>query len=213
MRAVAGDLAGGRVRGLVGIRADSCRETVFQRLLAAEDPAGVGQLAKDVVARQRPHEHRAGHVGHQTPADLHDRQLRLGMDVAHVGAEHDLETAAEGDAMDGGDHRHRHLVPDPCRVLRLVRDAVGALREPIERRIGLPGVTAVGQPVEVDAGAEGPTFAGQHHAADVRIARHRAAGFDERGEHRIVEGVHLVGTHHAHVGHAIGDVDADSIVH
>src|SRR5690606_40407366 len=82
---------GGCMRGLVGVLADTSRKAVAQRLLATEDAAGVGQFPKDIIACQRAHQYGPGHVGHEAPADLHDRELRCGMDVAHVGPEHRSE--------------------------------------------------------------------------------------------------------------------------
>ena len=128
-----GTLVGDLLRRLQRRRAriiDQLRdEAELLGLGAVEDAAGVGELAHDVLARQMAHELRAGKIGHQAPLDLHHREARVGRGVAHVGAQHDLEAAAEGHAMDRGDHRHRQGAPQPGALLRPVGDAVGALGE------------------------------------------------------------------------------------
>ena len=60
-------------------------------------------------------EQRAGHVRHEAPVDLAHRQLGGRVDEADVGAEGDLDAAAEGVAVDGRDHRDGQLLPDPGR--------------------------------------------------------------------------------------------------
>ena len=44
--------------------------------------------------------------GTSPPFRFDDAELRSGRDVAQIGAEGELEAAAEGNAMHGGDHRH-----------------------------------------------------------------------------------------------------------
>ena len=63
----------------------------------------------------------------------------------------------------------------------------------------------------VEAGAEGAAFAGEHHGAHALLGLQPLAGVDQRLEHGVVEGVHLVRPHHAHVGDAVLDIDADAV--
>ena len=81
-------------------------EAVSQRFGAGEDPAGQAELADHVGAGKFAHERNAGHVRDEAPFDLHDREARVRRDVADVGAERDLEAAAERDAMDRDDDRN-----------------------------------------------------------------------------------------------------------
>ena len=108
---------------------DAGRQAIAQRFLRREDAAGVGELAQNIVAHEARQDRRARHVRHQAPFDLHDRHPRIRRQQADVGAERELEAAAEGDALDGGDHRHRELPPAPHRLLREIGEAVGALAE------------------------------------------------------------------------------------
>ena len=86
--------AGGERRG-ARPRAPSTMRPVNVSSFATSRPTSLGQ------------ELGAGHVGDQAPAHLEHRHLHVGRDDADVGAEGDLEPAAEGDAVDGGDDRRR----------------------------------------------------------------------------------------------------------
>ena len=155
----------------------------------------------------------AGHVGDEPPLDLHDRQLGVGRDEADVGGERDLQAAAEGHAVDRGDHRHRHLGPDPGGALGEVGRAAAASRPAIRR--GGAGVAAHRhEAAEVEPGAEGAALARQHDGARTRGRRRDSRPVvDQRLEHRRVEGVHLVGAVEADVGDAVGDFHADALAH
>jgi hypothetical protein len=130
VRALAGDLA----RDLEGrgarVVADPRREAVAHGFLRREDAPGIGEIAQDIVAHEAGQDRRARHVGHQAPFDLHDRHPRIGREEAHVGAERELEAAAERHALDRGNHRHRKLPPAPHRLLagKLARPWVRAER-------------------------------------------------------------------------------------
>ena len=67
--------------------------------------------------------------------------------------------------------------------------------------------------VHVEPGAEGAAFAGQHDGAHAGLGLQPLSGRDQRLEHGVVERVHLVRPHHAHVGDAVRDGDRDAIVH
>ena len=86
-------------------------------------PGGEGQLLGHVGAHEPAEDQRAGHVGHQAPVDLADRQLGVGVHDADVGAERDLDAAAERVAVHGGDDRDRDLLPHPGHLLAEVGDA------------------------------------------------------------------------------------------
>ncbi len=92
------------------------------------------------------------------------------MDDADVGSQRDLEASAESVPVHGGDHRNRHLLPDPAHLLAEVGDA------PRHHRSGVPvgGLCdlvvefATGhllERAEVEAGAEGRSLPRQHHGA------------------------------------------------
>ena len=202
--------------------------TQLMRHLAREDVAAIrgfptvtsfqlfGPIAAHVLARQVAHQLRAGHVGDEAPLDLHHRHARVGRDVAHVGAQRDLEAAAERHAVHRGDHRHRHLAPDPAGILRPVGDAVGALRRGSRRaRARSPRRAAFmrREVAHVEPGAEGPALAGQHDGAHALLGLQPLAGLDQALEHGVVERVHLVGADHAHVGDAVLEVDRDAVLH
>jgi hypothetical protein len=70
------------------------RQATPQGFLIAEDAPGEDQLWRHVVAHQPAQQHDAGQVGDEAPLNLHDRQLRIGRDKVHVGAEAELESAA-----------------------------------------------------------------------------------------------------------------------
>jgi len=166
------------------------------------------------------HDLGAGHVRHQAPLDLHHRHARIRRDVAHVRAEGELEAAAEGDAMHGGDHRHGQFTPAPHRILRAVGGAVGA-RLQLARHGGFPIVLAairalaghLAEVAHVEAGAEGPAFARQHDNAHGGVPAKGFDRLDQRVEHGVIERVHLVGAHKLHVGDAVSNVDRDTPLH
>jgi hypothetical protein len=86
-----------------------------------------------------------------------------------------------------GDDRNRQLAPLHRRLLDPVGVAVGALgqrqaflaRDDVERG-------------EIEPRGEAAALAGQHDAAQPGHGEQRAAGFDQRVEHRLVECVELV---------------------
>ena len=89
-----------------GVLAEPRRQAEGHSLAAIDDPGRERQLLGDIGTNEPGQEQRAGHVGHQAPVDFADGQLGVGMDDADVGAEGDLQPAAEGVTVDGGDHRH-----------------------------------------------------------------------------------------------------------
>ena len=96
--------------------ANPCREAEPQGFLTVEDAPGEDQFSRHVVAHWPAHQHDAGHVGDQAPLDLHDRQLSIGSDETHVGAEADLESAAKGHAVHGRNYRDGYLALDRHRL-------------------------------------------------------------------------------------------------
>ncbi len=95
-------------------------QTRKQARLLRKDPPGVGQLADHILADQRAHELRASHIGHKAPLALDEAQPGPGRNVSQVGAERELKTAAECDAVNRGNHRDRHLSPCPDDVLDIL---------------------------------------------------------------------------------------------
>ena len=89
---------------------------------AVEHPRREDQLLGDVGAHEVRQHERPGHVGHEAPVHLAHRELGVGMDDADVGAERDLDSAAERVPVHGGDHRHGHLLPHPADLLAEVGD-------------------------------------------------------------------------------------------
>jgi hypothetical protein len=67
--------------------------------------------------------------------------------------------------------------------------------------------------LRVQAGAEGAPFARKHDGAYAASCFELFSGRHECAEHRIVEGVHLVGTFQPHVGDAVVQINADAIFH
>jgi hypothetical protein len=144
--------------------------------------------------------------------------LRIGSDETHVGAEAELESAAEGYAVDGRDHWDRYLAPNHHRLLSPV-GAAGRPRRGRARSGSLFQVDAVhpaGHLAEisrVQAGAEGSSFARKHDRADTSLRLEFFSSRNERAEHRIVQGVHLVRAHQAYIGDAFVQINPDAIFH
>ncbi|MET4848877.1 hypothetical protein ABIF62_009372 [Bradyrhizobium japonicum] len=159
---------------------------------------------------------RAGHVGHEAPFDLHHRHPRIGREKAHVGTERELEATAESDAVHGRDHGNRQLAPSPYRLLRKVRLAMGALGE-IAIFATRNSVTALllhgGKSPHIETGAERAAFAREHDDTHALFLR-KPVGCGNKGlEHRLIERIHLVRAHQAHVGDAFRDRDRDALFH
>jgi hypothetical protein len=110
---VAGQLEGGLAR--IGI--DPGRQAQRHGLLAAHDAAGEGQLLGHVPADELGEQLAARHVGYQAPPDLQHRHPRVRRDDPDVGAERDLQAAAERVPGDGRDDRDGNLGPDVRRAL------------------------------------------------------------------------------------------------
>ena len=114
--AAPGDLGGQRQRVLARASPTTCVASPSSPASRPRhDARRERQLLGDVGPDEPGQEQRAGHVRHQPPVDLAHRQLGVGVDDADVGAEGDLDAAAEGVAVDGGDHRDRQLLPHPRR--------------------------------------------------------------------------------------------------
>ena len=81
-------------------------------LLAAHHAPGEGQLLGHVPADQLGQQLAAGHVGYEAPPDLKHRHPRVRRDDPDVGAERDLQSAAQGIPGHGRDDRDGDLGPD-----------------------------------------------------------------------------------------------------
>ena len=117
----------------------------------------------------------------------------------------ELEAAAERNAMDRGNHRHRELAPAPHRLLRKIGLAVGADRE-IALLAARHSVTAIlhgGEPAHVEAGTKRPALAGQHHDPNPFFLGKPVGCGDQCLEHRGIERVHLVRPHQADIGDTV----------
>ena len=71
--------------------------------------------------------------------------LEIRRHQADVGTERELETAAEGNAGDRGNDRHRQLPPTPHRLLREIGEPVGTLGEVAALAAGLYPALRVGR--------------------------------------------------------------------
>ncbi len=171
---------------------DGGGEAVAERLLARELPPGEGELADHVAARELAHQRDAAHVGHEAPFDLENGELRVGRDVADVGAERDLEAAAEGDAVHRRDHRHgqpraRRTPPLRAdwrsRACASSRSAMSAVALPRGDRCEAP---------HVEAGREAAPRAIEHGGAQTRQSLQPLARLGQRLEHGGIKGVELV---------------------
>ena len=209
-----GDLAGELEGFGARVVADASREAVFVGFDAGEDAGGVGEFADHVLAGEMAHQREARHVGHQTPFGFHDRKLRIGRGVADVGAEHDLEAAAEGDTVDRGDDRHRNVPPDHRGVLRAVGIAVAAFAQRAAGGAFAGGARPVGHLAEVrsvEPGAERAALARQDNGTQTFFGLQPFAGGEDGIELRGVERVHLLGPVEADVGDAVFDLYGDAI--
>ena len=94
-------------------------------------------------------------------------EARVRRDIADVGAERDLETAAERDPMDRGDDRNGKRAPDISRLLEVVGDPMRTLREIAEGGRALPA--AIDANVSLSRPAQKPLPApAQHDGAQAR---------------------------------------------
>ena len=186
-------------------------QTEFRGLDAADHTSGEGELLGDVGAHEVPQQLGAGHVGNEAPDDFAHGESRLRVDDPQVGAEGDLEAAAVGHAMDCGDHRYRHRVPDPGRGLAAVgRVVVRSCQELIGQRVAARTALHGLEAAEVEAGAEGATVAGENDGAHGRVGGQLAAGRAQRVEHRAVQRIQLVGPVETDIGDAVCDLDGDA---
>jgi hypothetical protein len=143
------------------------------------------------------------------PQRISITEARVGGDDAQIGAEGDLQTAAESDAVDHGDHRHRDLGPHPGGALGPVGRRSGVALEQARAAVGSLVRGQRCEAREVEAGAERPPFAAEHDAAHRAVVAQRQTGRDQGLEHGRIESVELVGAIEAHVGDALLDGDAD----
>jgi hypothetical protein len=211
VRAAAGDRAGQVEGGLARVGIDPGGQAERHGLRPADDAPGKGQLLGHVPADEPGKQLGAGHVRHQAPADLQHRHPRVGGDDAQVGAERDLQPAAQGVPGHGGDDRDRDLGPH-------VRGALpGGLGRPAARRQVDAGAEPLAvahgpEPAEVQARAEVRSLAGQHHRPDPGLGLEPLARGDQPGEHRPVQGVAFLRPGQADVRHSVGDRHADSLL-
>ena len=159
-----------------------------------------------------------GHVGDQAPLDLQHRQLHVGGDEAQVGAQGELEAAAEGHAVHRGDHRDGDLAPDHAGLLRAVRPALRALgrEQAAEVVAGCRSARPRPWPGSLPMSSPAQNARPSPDSTTARTPGSRLqplAGLDQGREHGVVEGVHLVGAHQAHVGDAFVQINRDAIFH
>ena len=91
------------------------------------------ELDRHVVRNAPSQLDRAG-VGQHGDVDLRQRETRVLLHDDDVGAEHDLESAAAGDAVDGGDER----LVQVARVIEAAESAGAPVRVRLLRRGGAP---------------------------------------------------------------------------
>ena len=120
--AAPGDVAGQCHRVVVRRLGQAGGDADRVRLAAVEHAGGERELLGHVGAHQLRQHERAGHVGHQAPVHLAHAQLRVGVHDADVGAQRDLDAAAECVAVHRSDDRDRHLLPHPRHLLAEVGD-------------------------------------------------------------------------------------------
>jgi hypothetical protein len=209
-----GHLEGGRTR--VGV--DPGRQAQRHRLGPAHDPPGEGQLLGHVPAHEFGEQLGAGHVRHQAPADLQHRHPRVRGDDADVGAERDLQAAAQGVTGHGRDDRDRDLRPDVRGALPGAAGwalRAGPGRAGARRQVDLDAEPLAGahrlEGAEVQARAEVRSLPGQHDRPDARLGLEPLARRDQAGEHRPVQGVALVRPGHADLGYPVGDRHRDPL--
>jgi hypothetical protein len=146
---------------------------------------------------------------------LADRPLGIARAEPDVGAERDLQAAAEGVAVHGGDHRDRQLLPHPADLLAEVGEA--RLGEPADvgggPRAGSFAAGHLAEHREVESGAERGTRSRQHHHPHALLCLESCAGLGDRRELLVVERVALVGTVEANVGDTVGDGDDHTVRH
>ena len=191
MRAAGGDAAGQLERCLPGVGVGPGGQAQRDGLGAAHHAAGEGQLLGHVPADQLGQELAAGHVGDQAPPDLQHRHPRVRCHDADVGAERDLQAAAQGVAGHRRDDRDGQFGPDVSGALpggprRSFRGRqVDLHAEPLAVPHGL-------ERAEVQPCAEVGPLAGQHDGADAGFGLEPLPRHDQAGEHRVIEGVALL---------------------
>jgi PII-like signaling protein len=208
--AAAGDDAGQFQRGLARVGIDLGRQAQRHGLLAAHDAPGEGQFLGDVPADELGQHLAAGHVWHQAPPDLHHRQPRVRRDDADVGAERDLQAAAQRIAGHGRDDRNGDLRPDVRGPLSGGPGRPGARRQ-VDQGAEPLAVAHRGERAEVQARAEVRPLAGQHDRADTWFGLEPLTRRDQAGEHRPVQGIALVRPGQPDIGHPAGDLHCDAL--
>jgi PII-like signaling protein len=208
--AAAGDGAGQLQGGLARVRINPGRQAQRDGLLAAHDAPGEGQFLGDVPADELWEHLAAGHVRHQAPPDLHHRQPRVRRDDADVGAERDLQAAAQRIAGHGRDDRDGDLRPDVRGPLSGGPRRPGA-RGQVDQGAEPLAFTHRGERAEVQARAEIWSLTGQHDRTDTRFGLEPFARRDQAGEHRPVQGIALVRPGQPDIGHPAGDLHCDAL--
>src|SRR6185312_14104618 len=206
------DLKGGGPR----IVADPRRKAVTHRFPGGENPTRIGEFAQDIVAHEASEDWRSRHVRYQSPFDLHDRHSRVGRKETHVGAERELEAAAERDALDRGNHRHRKLPPAPHRLLREIGEPVGSDGKVALLPTRYPTTAAFlhgGEPAHVETGTKRAAFTGQYYRPQALFAGKPPGGRDQRLEHRGIERVHLVRPNQPNIGDPVRNRYRDALFH
>ncbi len=94
-----------------------------QSFTSVEDPRSERQFLRDVRSNETGQNHRARHVGHETPVDFPNGHLRVGVHDPDIGSETDLDSTAERMTVHRGDHRHGNLLPHPGDLLTEMGDA------------------------------------------------------------------------------------------
>jgi len=210
VRAAASDRTRQLEGGLPRVRVDPGGQAQRHGLLAANHAPGEGQLLGHVPPDELGKQLAAGHVRDQAPPDLQHRHPRVRGDDADVGAERDLQPAAQGVPGHGRDDRDRDLGPH-------VRGALpGGPGRTIARRQVEEGAEPLAaahgpEPPEVQPGAEVRSLAGQHHRPDPGLGLEPLARGDQAGEHRPVQRVALLRPGQPDIRHAVGDCHADPL--
>ncbi len=175
-----GQAAGEGERGAVQVGGDLVQQAQAHGLVRLHRAAGGDQVQRGQRAGQARQALRAAGAGDQAEADLGEAEHRVGGGDAGVAGERGFAAAAEGGAVDRGDHR---LAAGVQRAEEQVQgDFAGA-------------VLGIGR---VGIGDEGAAGAGQHGGAQAVVGFQLTQRFQQAQAHRPGQAVDRRMVHHDH---------------
>ena len=148
-----------------------------------EGGTGEQHLERDAAGEETGEPLGAARAGQQAELDLGHTEARAIGGDPEIARERELEPAAEGGAVDGGDRR-----------LRVLFEAIEDVGERVHEPREAGGTLDPRQLVDVGAGAEGSSFTGDHERAHCIVGLEVDERVGERGERVAADGVQTIGS-------------------